>query len=81
MHQARIACPQKGDLTTLHCRVSQAAEKWLTSVNRYAAGNHPVRRLTDTPPESAERVPHLLLDTEGVKPWVERVHPPRRGEN
>jgi hypothetical protein len=32
-------------------------------------------------PLGAERVPHLLLDTEGVKPRVARVHPPRRGEN
>jgi len=30
----------------------QAVEKCRIAVNRHAAGNHPVRRLTDTPPES-----------------------------
>jgi hypothetical protein len=30
----------------------QAAEKCRTAINRHAVGNHPVRRLTDTPPES-----------------------------
>ena len=51
-----ILTPPKGG-------AKQTAEKCLTAVNRHAPGNHPVRRLMDTPPESVDFYPHLWLDT------------------